>query len=217
MPYPYPYPYNSDQPLASQWSPVSVTFESKPHVLVKRSRSMKSIGHDERPRSKFEDDDDTPEDRTSKLLSVVILPLSRRKSKSSLHRSPEASPSSSETSSISSRTPSPTKPIALKRSASLSQAHSRPRYRETNRIPKVPPLPTNIPPVPKVPESATHVRLPKRSRTPDPASVARRPLTMHSQPAVSNVEGYWDHIQLFSDSPPVPPLPRQYRSSPTSF
>ncbi|KAK1231057.1 hypothetical protein PQX77_005833 [Marasmius sp. AFHP31] len=179
---------------------------------------MKSIGHDERPRSKFEDDDDTPEDRTSKLLSVVILPLTRRKSKSSLHQSPEASPSSSETSSISSRIPSPTKPIPLKRSASLSQAHHRPRYGETNHIPKVPPLPKNVPPVPKVPESATHVRLPKRSRTPDPASVSRRrPPTMHSQSTVSNVEGYWDHIQLFSDGPPVPPLPRQYRSSPTSF
>ncbi|KAL0568581.1 hypothetical protein V5O48_013399 [Marasmius crinis-equi] len=239
---PYPYPYSrtaidskvSLAPTTSQWSPVSVTFD-KPHVLVKRSKSLAGRGR----RSRFQDedgdgDDSEDGDRKSKLLSVVILPLSRRKSKSDASSSvrgrkspdsitsasptPSSSSSSScdDVSSISSRKHT-TPGLGLRRSASHASVRGRHHHHYD-----VPPLP--LPPVPKVPEMKSDRTRPTRPKTADSSGSPRarsRPRPQPIQPqATENVEGYWDHLQLFDESR-VPSslliLPRRHQSSPVPF
>lgn len=155
--------------------------EQRPHVL-KRSKS--SLNRDGERQARVRPLVEDGEQRRSNILSVIIFPLTGRKSKSNL-RTPSPSSSDSDNSSLWSRpsTPSSAAAPAHQRSASdgTGQRSHRVRPKYGDDIP-------SPPPVPKIPSptSDTWAKLPKRSQ-----SKRERP-----KPIVANVEGYWDHLDL---------------------
>ncbi|KAF9260383.1 hypothetical protein L218DRAFT_587409 [Marasmius fiardii PR-910] len=207
----------------SQWSPVSMTFEQKPHLLMKRGRSLKSSitrRSEYHPVDKNPSLDSLPpQDRKRNLLNVVIVPLTRRKSKTSAHK--DASPTSSETSSLSSASSKKhfhSHLNLLRRTASQTSVH-RPREYFGQSGPLQPLPPSLVPPVPDLPPGVNMTK-PVRKRR---ATLAGNtgPPRQHPlpKPIIADVEGYWDHLELLNDSRYVhrgrdPPFPVPRRRNP---
>ncbi|KAG7085836.1 hypothetical protein E1B28_003373 [Marasmius oreades] len=218
---------------ASQWSPVSVTFEQtrRPHVLVKRSKSLKSITR--RPQShsikqvngvaEHSSGTSPSNDRKKTLLNVAIVPLARHKSTTSVHKM-DASPTCSDASSLSSHTSERHSFPLVRRSASQASTRHPREYFDHNT--PLPPLPnsTIVPPVhttyPGALAKPGKKKKPRRSRTADSTSVPGCQHPLPTRPIIADAEGYWDHLELLDfpkgRGPPIL-LPRRPHRSPIPF